>query len=102
MQEFDGRILAPAILTLTMLQLLEGVAEYFGNNPLFPDAVTALASWRRKCMETTWPIPFDVFIDQIVPARPIPTRILSAASTLAQSLRTPHHGVSGEEAPPTD
>ncbi|WP_457541430.1 hypothetical protein [Williamsia sp. R60] len=87
MEEFDGHILAPAVLTLTQLQLIEGISEYFGRNPLFPDGIMALVSWRTECMKTIWPAPFDQYIDSIVPARPIPTRILTAASELFASLR---------------
>lgn len=96
LKEFDGHILAPAVLTLTQLQLIEGISEHFGHHPLLPDGIMALASWRTICTGTSWPTPFDQYIDSIVPARPIPTRILNNASELVASLRnrgstTPDH-----------
>ncbi|GAB3212574.1 hypothetical protein GCM10027262_46440 [Nocardia tengchongensis] len=82
LEEFDGRILAPAVLTLPDLQFLEGIAQ----SPFLPiDVADIIVGWRRACMARRWPIPLQEFLDGL-PIRPIPRRIISAYKELARTL----------------
>ncbi|MFD6221257.1 hypothetical protein [Nocardia asteroides] len=82
LEEFDGRILAPAVLTLPDLQFLEGITQ----SPLFPlDVADIIVQWRRACMVRRWPIRLHEFLDGL-PARPVPRRMISAYKELARTL----------------
>ncbi|MGR6520922.1 hypothetical protein ACU5JM_04735 [Rhodococcus erythropolis] len=74
-EEFNGRILAPAAMTLTELQILEGMAGRRG----FPDPVKTLIQWRRTCTQTILPIRFRDFLDLTLadPNRPLASRVLA-------------------------
>ncbi len=81
---FDGRILAPAAVPLSELQLIEGMA----GKPGLPDAVRLLTQWRFACTQSPVPIRLRDFLDQALPTmnRPLPRRILSANTALLSRL----------------
>lgn len=82
LEEFDGRILAPAVLTLPDLQFLEGI----GGSPLIRfDVADILIRWRRACMARRWPIRLHEFLSGL-PVRPVPQRIIRAHKELARTL----------------
>ncbi|MGW4370283.1 hypothetical protein ACWEKT_32020 [Nocardia takedensis] len=90
LEEFDGRILAPAVLTLPDLQFLEGIAQ----SPVLPiDVADIIVEWRRACMARRWPIRLHEFLASL-PIRPVPRRIISAYKELA-------HTLDGRIGPPT-
>ncbi|MGB3675509.1 MAG: hypothetical protein WA988_13825, partial [Candidatus Nanopelagicales bacterium] len=74
-EEFDGRILAPVAMTITELQILEGMAGRRG----FPDPVKTLVQWRYACTMTTWPIRLRDYLDRALsnPNRPLSSRVLA-------------------------
>jgi hypothetical protein len=82
LEEFDGRVLAPAVLTLPDLQLLEGIA---GSPFIRLDVADIVVGWRRACMERRWPIRLHEYLDTL-PVRPIPRRITDAYKELAHTL----------------
>ncbi|MEU4843029.1 hypothetical protein [Nocardia testacea] len=62
LEEFDGRILAPAVLTLPDLQLLEGL----GESPFLAlDVADILIGWRWACTASTRPVPLEKFVGSI-------------------------------------
>jgi len=79
-EEFDGRVLAPVAMTITELQILEGMA----GRPGFPDAVKTLVQWRHACTRTPWPIRFRDYLDQTLfnPSRPLSKRVLANNNAL--------------------
>ncbi|OZF35364.1 hypothetical protein CH294_12065 [Rhodococcus sp. 14-2483-1-1] len=74
-EEFDGRILAPVAVTITELQILEGMA----GRIQFPDPVKTVVQWRHACTLTTWPIRFRDYLDGALsnPDRPLSSRTLA-------------------------
>jgi hypothetical protein len=91
--QFDGRLLAPAVIPLTELHLLEGMAGRMG----FPDVVDTLISWRYACTKRPVPVRLRDYLDAMPnPNRPLPRRILNAGNALLE--RITEHTASGEEA----
>lgn len=74
-EEFDGRMLAPIAMTITELQILEGMA----GRPGFPDPVATLVQWRQACTRSPWPIRFRDYLDAALsnPSRPLSSRVLA-------------------------
>ncbi|MBF6169159.1 hypothetical protein IU486_31120 [Streptomyces gardneri] len=94
LEEFDGRILAPAVLTLPDLQFLEGI----GENPYLPfDVADILVAWRRACMARRWPIHLHEYLGGL-PIRPVPRRMINAQKALARTLNARVGPVSASEA----
>lgn len=81
---FDGRILAPAAMTITELQILEGMA----GRIQFPDPVKTLVQWRHACTLTTWPIRFRDYLDSALsnPGRPLSSRILANNKAMLERI----------------
>ncbi|KAA0021372.1 hypothetical protein [Antrihabitans cavernicola] len=85
---FNGQMYPPAVVTLSMLQLLEGVAESFGRNPFYPDVFEVINAWRRASMMPPGTT-LDKIVDSRLPARPIPKRILRAHTAMNAQLASP-------------
>ncbi len=83
-EEFDGRVLAPAALTITDLQILEGMAGRLE----FPDPLKILIRWRYECTRTVWPIRLRDYLDRslVNPNRPLSRRILAKNQALLDRL----------------
>ncbi len=83
-EEFGRRVYAPAAMTLTGLQVLEGMAGRAG----FPDPVKTLMNWRYACSLTPWPIRLREFLDLTLasPNRPLSSRVLANNKALLRRL----------------
>ncbi|MGY2092777.1 hypothetical protein [Nocardia gipuzkoensis] len=82
LEEFHGRILAPAVLTLPDLQFLEGI----GESPFLRiDVADVIVGWRQACMANRWPIRLHEYLGRL-PIRPVPLRMINAYKTLTRTL----------------
>jgi len=83
-EEFDGRILAPAAIPITELQMLEGMAGRLG----FPDPLQTLVQWRYACTRTVWPIRFRDYLDHTLfnPNRPLSRRVLANNEAILERI----------------
>ncbi|MCJ0907462.1 hypothetical protein [Rhodococcus sp. ARC_M6] len=66
---FDGRIYPPTAVTLSMLQLLEGVAERFGRHRFYPDVIEVINTWRRSNL-TAVKMTLEDIVDGVFPPAP--------------------------------
>lgn len=82
--EFNGRILAPIAVTITELQILEGMAGRFG----FPDPIRTFVQWRYACTRTPWPIRLRDYLDLTLanPNRPLAKRLLDSSDALLRRI----------------
>lgn len=71
-------------MTVTELQILEGMAGRFG----FPDPVKTLIQWRHACTRTPRPIRLHDYLDQTLPNpnRPLASRVLANSNALLGRL----------------
>ena len=86
-KQFGDRILAPAVLTLLDLQLLEGLAEYLGQDPRFPDVANLLMEWRLRATARPWPTSLREIIEARMPGQPIPRRIFRSKDVLVRDVQ---------------
>nr|WP_141215392.1 hypothetical protein [Rhodococcus sp. 15-649-1-2] len=83
-EEFNGRILAPTVITVDELQLLEGMAGRFG----YPDPVKVFVQWRYVCTASPVPISFRDYLSQFVgaPYYPQARRLLDDDKALLRRI----------------
>ena len=83
-EEFNGRILAPTVITVDELELLEGMAGRFG----YPDPVKVFVEWRYLCTASPVPISFRDYLNQVVgtPYHPQARRLLDDDKALLRRI----------------
>ncbi|WP_139791958.1 hypothetical protein [Prescottella equi] len=89
-KRFDGHIYAPAVLTLSDLQLLEGIAEHYKMFRI--DVADIVVRWRAACMNVQ-PIRLQDFLEMNGFQRPLPRRMLRAHREMTHMLTSPSSAV---------
>lgn len=82
-----AKVLAPTVITLSDLELLEGIAEQYQHGG--PDICDVLIRWRREATigGPMGPTRLQEFLERVGIQRPIPKRILESWRSLQERLK---------------